>query len=153
MKVEMIDSDLINVFINNFYFKNTDFEKKIELISIIKDLIAKMDYRYKLSLNGFYKIKVYPYKKIGVFLDIIKIDDNEFSNGADFRIVVYQNEKFYLETDNYEILDPKIEKRYYRDKFYINLDDIKDINKIIDLGNIIYGNDVKEMIYYSKIIK
>lgn len=153
MKIEMINSDQMSVFVSKFYFKGVDFDKKIELISMIKELISKIDTRYKLNLNGFYKIKVYPNSKIGAFLDIIKIDDNEFSSGADFRIVVYPNEKFYLETEDYESLDFNVEKRYYDHKFYIDLDDIKDMNQLIDMGTIIYGSDVKKMICYSKIIK
>lgn len=149
----MINSELITVFINNFYFKDIDIDKKIDLISLIKDMIVKIDSRYKLNLKGFYKIKVYPHKKIGVFLDIVKIDDNEFSSGADFRIVVYPNEKFYLETDDYELIDIKAKKRYYRHKFYVDIDDIKDINLMLDRGEIIYGDDAKEVVYYGKIIK
>lgn len=48
MKVEIINSDIISVFINNFYFRDIDLTKKIEFISIIKDLISKIDTRYKL---------------------------------------------------------------------------------------------------------
>ena len=90
LKVEKVGSDILTVFMSNFYFKDIDMDKKIELIGIIKEYIDKIDQRYRLNLNGFYKIKVYPNKKIGVFLEIIKIDDNEFSSGADFRIIIYQ---------------------------------------------------------------
>ncbi|MCI8346875.1 MAG: hypothetical protein HFJ12_02880 [Bacilli bacterium] len=153
MKVEIINSDIISVFINNFYFKDVDLTKKIEFVSIIKDLITKIDTRYKLNLNGFYKIKVYPHKKIGVFLDIIKIDDNEFSNGADFRIVVYQNEKFFLQTECYEQINSDIKKRYYNHNFYIDINDIDDIYQLTDIGTIIYGDSVKEMLCYGVLIK
>ncbi len=153
MRTEIVSDDLITVFINNFYFKEINFSKKIEIISIIKDLISKIDKRYQLNLNGFYKIKVYPNQKLGVFLDIIKIDDNEFSSGADFRIVIYQEAKFFLETDNYEILDKKVDKRIYKNKFYIDIDDISDFNLLSDFCNIVYGDNAQELIYNGKIIK
>lgn len=153
MRVEKISEDLYNIFINKLYFKDIDLTNKIELISIIKELLNKIETRYRLNLNGFYKIKVYPKKEIGVYLNVIKIDDNEFSSGADFRIVIYQNEKFFLETDNYEILDKNKMKMYYDNKFYIDIDDIKDINSIIDMGNIIYGKEAKTMLNESKKIK
>lgn len=153
MRTEIVSDDLITVFINNFYFQEINFSKKIEIISIIKDLISKIDKRYQLNLNGFYKIKVYPNQKLGVFLDIIKIDDNEFSSGADFRIVVYPEAKFFLETDNYEILDVKVKKRFYKNKFYIDIDDISDLNLLSDFGNIVYGDSTQELIYQGKIIK
>ena len=87
------------------------------LLNEIKDILIKIDTRYKLDLNGFYKIKVYPNQKIGVFLNIIKIDDNEFNQEADFRIIIYQNEPFLFETEEYEILPKNINKRYYKDNF------------------------------------
>lgn len=153
MKIEMINSDLINVFISNFYFEDIDIDKKIELVSLIKNLISKIDSRYKLNLNGFYKIKVYPKKQVGIFLHIIKIDDNEFSEGADFRIVVYQNERFFLETENYEKIKNYPNKKYYNQKFYVDIDDIININSLIEFCNIIYGDDVKDILYYGKEVK
>lgn len=153
MKVERINEELFDIFINFCYFKNVDLSNKIDLINVIKELLIKIDSRYNLNINGFYKIKVYPKDKIGIFLNIIKIDDNEFSSGSDFRIVIYPNEKFLLETDNYEILDQNILKKYYNGKFYIDIDDIKNIYNIIDMGNIIYGKAVKKILTESINIK
>lgn len=153
MKVERINEELFDIFINFCYFKNVDLSNKIDLINVIKELLVKIDSRYNLNINGFYKIKVYPKDKIGIFLNIIKIDDNEFSSGSDFRIVIYSNEKFLLETDNYEILDQNILKKYYNGKFYIDIDDIKNIYNIIDMGNIIYGKAVKKILTESINIK
>ena len=149
LKVEKIGSDILTIFMSNFYFKDIDIDKKIELIGIIKDYIGKIDQRYKLNLNGFYKIKVYPNKKIGVFLEIIKIDDNEFSSGADFRIIIYQNELFYFEIDDYDYIDKDIKKKYYKSHYYINVDDMDNIDQVIDFGNIIYGDKAKEILAYG----
>lgn len=148
-----MNDEVIHIFLNTFYFKNIDIENKLELVAKIKEILSKIEYRYKINFNGFYKVKVYPNKKIGVFLTILRIDDNEFSSGADFRIVVYLDEKFLLETELYDQLDQNIEKRILNNKFYIDLDEVKDINKIIDLGEIIYGDDTKRVIVESKIIK
>lgn len=152
MKVEKINDDLINIYFNPFYFKDIDLNNKLELIEVIKDLIKKAESRYKLFLSGFYKIKVYPNKKLGVFLNIIKIDDNEFSNTTDFRIVIYQNEKFFLETELYELFN-NVEMRYYNNKFYIDIDDVDNILPISDMVDVIYGSDVKELLSNSIIIK
>lgn len=153
MKIERVNGDLIIAFINSFYLKNIEVDKKLEFISHIKDLIIKIDSRYKLNLNGFYKIKVYPNKKIGIFLEIIKIDENDFCNGADFRIVIYQNQKFYLEIEDYDSLDSAIRKIYYNEKYYLDIDEIIDLHKYIDMGTIIYGDIAKDMICYGKRIK
>ena len=44
-------------------------------------------------------------------------------------------------------------KRYYKDKFYIDVEDIEDIIPIIDMGNIVYGPSAKKIIQTSKIVK
>lgn len=152
MKVEKINDDLINIYFNPFYFKDIDLNNKLELIEVIKDLIKKAESRYKLFLSGFYKIKVYPNKKLGVFLNIIKIDDNEFSNTTDFRIVIYPNEKFFLETELYELFN-NVEMRYCNNKFYIDIDDVDNILPISDMVDVIYGSDVKKILSNSIIIK
>ena len=152
MKLEKINDDLINIYFNPFYFKDIDLNNKLELIEVIKDLIKKAESRYKLFLSGFYKIKVYPNKKLGVFLNIIKIDDNEFSNTTDFRIVIYQNEKFFLETELYELFN-NVEMRYFNNKFYIDIDDVDNILPISDMVDVIYGSDVKKLLSNSIIIK
>lgn len=152
MKVEKINDDLINIYFNPFYFKDIDLNNKLELIEVIKDLIKKAESRYKLFLSGFYKIKVYPNKKLGVFLNIIKIDDNEFSNTTDFRIVIYPNEKFFLETELYELFN-NVDMRYCNNKFYIDIDDVDNILPISDMVDVIYGSDVKKLLSNSIIIK
>ena len=152
MKVEIINSEYLTVFLNKCYFDEIDLEKKSDIIACIKDIISKIDSRYRLDLNGFYKIKVFPNKKLGVYLDIIKIDDNDFNDRADFRIVIYQDSNFYLEMDVCDIknIDEKI---YYNNNFYININDINNIDKYMDYGQIIYGDMAKEIEYYGKKLK
>lgn len=152
MRVEIINSEYLTVFLNKCYFDEIDFEKKSDIIVCIKDIISKIDSRYRLDLNGFYKIKVFPNKKLGVYLDIIKIDDNDFNDRADFRIVIYQDSNFYLEMDVCDIknIDEKI---YYNNNFYININDINNIDKYMDYGQIIYGDRAKKIEYYGKKLK
>ena len=104
MRIEIVNDEDIDIFINAYQFNGINLKDKETLLNEIKDILIKIDTRYKLNLNGFYKIKVYPNQKIGVFLNIIKIDDNEFNQEVDFRIIIYQNEPFLFETEEYEIL-------------------------------------------------
>ena len=129
MRIEIVNDEDIDIFINAYQFNGINLKDKETLLNEIKDILIKIDTRYKLDLNGFYKIKVYPNQKIGVFLNIIKIDDNEFNQEADFRIIIYQNEPFLFETEEYEIIP------------------------IIDMGNIVYGPSAKKIIQTSKIVK
>lgn len=153
MKVEIINDEDIDIYINSYHLQGIDYNAKEDLLDRIKDLILKTNDRYRLNLCGFYKIKVYLNFRIGMFLNIIKIDDNEFNNEVDFRIVLYEDEKFFLETEEYEIIDSITTKYYYNNRFYIDLDNLDDFTKYIDMGRIIYGDEVREMLSSCRYIK
>ncbi len=149
MRVELINDEIIEIFINSYNFDDIDTMNKEVILEYIKDYLMIINNRYKLNLSGFYKIKAYFNKMMGLFLNVIKIDDNEFSNDADFRIILFQNEKFLFEVDVYDLIKDYKNKYFYKNKFYTNIDDIKDIDKLIDMGKIIYGDEVKEVVSNS----
>ena len=122
-------------------------------MSYIKEILPSINNRYKLNLNGFYKIKSYFNDKVGLFLNVIKIDDNDFNNEADFRIILFQNEKFLFETEDYDLIKEYKSKRYYKNKFYVDIDDIENINRLVDMGGIIYGEEAKRIFVSAKKIK
>ena len=153
MKVEIINDENMEIFLNKYNFINIDINDKDSLLTEIKNILIKINNRYNLNLCGFYKIKVYPNKNIGVFLNIIKIDDNEFNNEADFRIVIYPNEKFFFETEYFDVLPESSLIRYYQNKFYIDINDFNNIDKYMDMGKIIYDEDAKKMLSLSIILK
>ncbi len=152
LKIEMLNEEDMNVFVNQFYFDDFYMKDKDDLLMIIRDIILKIDRRYHLNLSGFYKIKAYVNQKIGAFLNLIKIDDNEFTNEVDFRIIIYKNEKFLLETEEYNLCK-EATNRYYNGKFYIDIDEIDNCNKYLDMATIIYGDDVKKIMARGKKIK
>lgn len=152
MKVEMLNDEDIDVFVNKFYFDDFSIKDKDDLLITIRDIILKIDNRYHLNLSGFYKIKAYVNQKIGAFLNMIKIDDNEFTNEVDFRIIIYKNEKFLLETDEYDLCK-EATKWYHNGKFYIDVDEIDDCIFYLDMVNVIYGEGVKNVISRGKKIK
>lgn len=153
MKVEMLNEEDMDVFINKFYFNQSYIRDKDDLLVTIRDIIQKMDVRYHLNLKGFYKIKAYINQKIGAFLNIIKIDDNEFTNEVDFRIIIFRNERFLLETEEYDVVSENVPKIYYHDKFYIDIEDLDNYNKYFDMVRVIYGDEVKEVLAKGKKIK
>lgn len=150
MKIELVSKDSFNIFINIGYFKEVKFNDKDNIIDIVKDFILKM--RHKLKMSGFYKVKVYVNKKVGMFLDIIKIEDIEFSNNIDLRVIVCLNEDIYFETDDYYILPNDIKVRYFHGKYYVNVNDVDNIYNILEFGRFIYGNQLKDIINKSKIL-
>ena len=153
MKVELINDDDLEIFVNPYNFNDINSYDKDNIINYIKELIIKINNRYKLNLTGFYKIKSYFNNKVGLYLNAIKIDDNEFSNDADFRIILFQHTKFLFETDDYEIIKEYPNKKINNNKFYIDIDEIYNINKLTDMGKIIYGDEVKQILMTSKNIK
>ena len=148
MRVEINGED-IDIFINPYNFKYISVYSKENILEFIKEYLLIINNRYRLNLSGFYKIKSYFNKKVGLFLNVIKIDDNEFSNDADFRIILYQNETFLFEIEDYDLIKDIPNKMFYKNKFYIYVDDISDIDKLIDMGRIIYGDEVKEILSNS----
>ena len=83
----------------------------------------------------------------------IKIDDNDFNNEADYRIILFKNDKFLFETDDYDIIKDKKNIKFYNNLFYIDVDDIDDIIPFIDMGRIIYGDESKKILLQAKNLK
>lgn len=149
LKVEFINDELINIFINRKMLSDINYDE--DLVGVIDKLVYRIDEIYKVGLCGFYKINCYINEKLGIFLDIIKIDDNEFSNTTDFRILLNNNSKFLLEVDLTNIVD-NIPIRVYDGNFYISVDNIESIDKYIDNCRVVYGNEADTIIKNSKLL-
>lgn len=141
MKIEVSGKDDYVIFLNRPYLGNVNFSQKEELISFIKDFILKL--KRHLCLRGFYKIKVFPQDKVGIFLELLKLDDMDLSNNLDLRIIVMQDEKFFFETDDYDLIKNYNDKRYFEGHFYCVVDDYFDeIIEKVEFGRFIYGKEV-----------
>ena len=60
-------------------FINANYVDSFERDSLtlkVKNIIMK--YRLKLGLKGFYKVKVFVNEKVGLFVDIYKLDDLDY---------------------------------------------------------------------------
>jgi len=150
MKIELVSKDSFCIFINSGYFKGIKFNDKDNIVEVVRNFILRM--RHKLKMSGFYKVKVYVNKKLGMFLDIIKIEDIEFSNNIDLRVIVCLNEDIFFETDDYYILPSNVKMRYFHGKYYVNINEIDDIYNILEFGRFVYGNQLKDIIDKSKIL-
>lgn len=151
MKIEVCGKDNYNVFVNRIYVQELNFSDKEELIKFIKKFILKI--KNKLCLRGFYKIKVFPQQKIGLFLEIIKLDDMDLSDNLDLRVVIMQDEKFFYEVDDYDLISRYNEKRYFDGHFYCVVDDEFDnIIEKSEFGRFIYGKEVINLLYKGLIL-
>lgn len=147
MKIGVIDINKSFIFINNNYLNDIDFNSNEDIILFVKNIIIK--YKSKLNMRGFYKVKVLVKEKIGLFIDIIRLDDNEYSNIVDLKVIVNKDKKIYFKTYNYDVL-PKNINIYYSDNcFYCDVEDIDNMNDVVEFGEYIYGRDINYVINNS----
>ena len=140
LRIESYGKNDYKIFINSSYTKDLDYLNKDEVIGFIKLFILKL--KNKLSLRGFYKIRVYPKNKIGIFLDITKLDDIDLSNNLDLRVMIRYDEEYYFETDDYDVIKECNDIRYMDGLFYCVVDDSFDrILEKVEFGRFIYGKE------------
>ena len=151
MKIEWIGKSGYNIFVTKQYVKDIDVFNKDEIVKFIKKYIFKL--RSKLKLCGFYKIKVYVHKSVGLFLEISKLDDLDLSSALDLRIVVFYDEVVYYETDDYFLIDTCNDIRFYNGKFFCIVDDkFNDLIGKCDFGRFIYGKEIVNLLNNSIIL-
>lgn len=134
MKFEKLGKEYY-VFINKCYVDNVDYDDKKSISDFVKTFIFR--YRNKMNLNGFYKVKVYSNKYVGLFLEIFCLEENEYPNTLDLRILVYLNHDVYYLSDDYFIVNNFSEIYYSENKFYCLVDKEVDVS-ILEFGNFIY---------------
>ena len=125
MKIERINLRHFLIFFNSFYLEL--------LLEKLKD---------KLLLRGFYKVKVYVHRKVGLFLDLLQVEEFEYDNSLDFRVVVFLDEKVYFKTSDYFILPRNVSIYTDKNYFYCDVDDIIDVLSILEFGDFIYGDSL-----------
>ena len=139
MKIERLSLGQFLLFFNASYLKDITLNKE-NLIQLVKELLAK--FQNLLLLNGFYKVKVYVHQRIGIFLHILQMEEFEYGESVDFRIVVYLDEKIYFKTRDYFILPKDVSVYFDYTYFYCDVDDISDIMSVIEFGSFVYGNNL-----------
>lgn len=151
MKIESSGKNDFSIFINKEYVNDEVSLIREDLIKFIKDFILKI--KYKLNLRGFYKIRVYSKERVGIFLDLTKLDDIDLSNNLDLRIIIMNDEDIYFETDDYDIVKNCNDKRYMDGHFYCVVDDYFDkLLEKVEFGKFIYGKEVINLLNNSVIL-
>ncbi len=140
MKIERLSLGQFLLFFNVSYLKDVTLNKD-NLIQLVKELLAK--FQNLLLLNGFYKVKVFVHQRVGIFLNILQVEEFEYGESVDFRIVVYLDEKIYFRTKDYFILPKDVPIYFDYTYFYCDVDDILDIMSVVEFGSFIYGKDLE----------
>lgn len=144
MRFEFISDEEFFIFINNCYAKIKDYNDKDKIVEVVKKIISK--YKNKLKLRGFYKIKVFPEEKVGIFLEGIKLESLEKSGVVDLRVIVYFDEDIYFKTDDYFVIREVSNVKYFDGYYYCLVKDILDINKVVEYGEFVYGDYILELL-------
>lgn len=150
MRIEMIDFDQYIIFLNSTYLNKNIFENKDDISKYVKKFIFSIN--HKLNINGFYKVYVFHNKIIGMFIKLIKLEDNLYVNNLDLRIIVNMNCDFYYKTDNYFSISNDCVVRYYNNDYYCLIDDKFNLIELCEYGEYIYGDDLLKILNNSIIL-
>lgn len=138
MKVERInDNDYKIYYYESIISNDTIYED-------IKILLKKL--QKKLKLKGYYKVVVNN-KKIGLFIQLIHINDTFYKNNLDLKIEI-NNDNIYFKTKDYFLIYGnsliKCDDEYY----YCVVDDSFDkIIEKVEFGDFIFEKDIKNKTY------
>ena len=138
MKVERInDNDYKIYYYESIISNDTIYED-------IKILLKKL--QKKLKLKGYYKVVVNN-KKIGLFIQLIHINDTFYKNNLDLKIEI-NNDNIYFKTKDYFLIYSnsliKCDDEYY----YCVVDDSFDkIIEKVEFGDFIFEKDIKNKTY------
>lgn len=151
MKIEMKSKTDYMIYLNKIYLKNKELNDKEEIIELVKKILIKK--KKYLNLRGFYKVVVYVNQKIGIFIEVSKIEDSSYLDNLDMRVIINKEADIYFEVDDYFVVEQCKEIRYKEGKFYCLIDDyFDDILEKVEFGRFIYGDDVINLLNNSVIL-
>lgn len=142
LKIDFIDEEHFII----YYLCDNQFRTEEEMKSFFKLLNYDLKTRFHYEFHGFYNVEIFCCNGLYV-LDFENIDD--FGN-KDFNITMLLNSVLL-----YEFEDPDIvsgEKIYYKEKYYIEVDDILDSPYLFEYGNIVYGKRVDEILNHGILV-
>lgn len=150
MKVEVIDKNNLLIYINNVFFKKDIWDDREKIVQQIKTFIVKIKNNYKIRLRGFYKVRVFPNKKIGTFIEMEKIDEEDYDS-IELRIIVDFDEPIYFIFDNYEDVPNNTNYIYYKDYYYVNINNTsEDILSFVEKGKVTYKKAISDILWLGK---
>ncbi|MBQ9018897.1 MAG: hypothetical protein IJ097_01120 [Bacilli bacterium] len=144
MKIEKINATDYKI-----YFYKTKLLKD-NLIDDIKDIIKKLQKR--LKLKGFYRVIVL-YKNIGLFFQLIRLEDSFYKNTLDLKIEIRDNDDVYFKTKDYFLIKDFAQVKYFDGYYYCLVDECFDeILEKVEFGDFIFGYDIYDVIDKAYVI-
>lgn len=145
MKLESNSDNSYVVFLNAKYIDNINYSSKEEIGPFLKKTIVKLKSIYNLTLKGFYEVNFYINKKIGIFIELNRVEEYDFdTSDVDLKIIVHFDNTCYFKTDNYDYISDYSKIKYLKEYYYLNVEDVDetDIIKISEFGEFIYGDNL-----------
>ena len=129
MKIDKIGPNDYQLYIYK-YNKELSEQEVRELLKKIQD---------KLKLKGFYRVIVCN-KKIGTFIELLKIEDSYYKRVLDLKIIIENEEEVYFKTEDYFLIK-ELNSIKYNDKYYYGLvdDSFDKILEKVEFGEFIFG--------------
>ena len=143
MKVDFIDDKHFIIYYLSDEILRTEDEIKI----FFKLLNYDLKHQYKYEFCGFYDVNIYVVKGLYV-IEFYNIDDY---GRVDFDITMLLNSVLLYEFDDDDIVT--CDKIYYNGKFYVELDEMLDDIHLFEYGNIIFGEQVENILNNGTLIK
>ena len=156
MHVESVAENQFMIYINNQYFASLDWNNKEEITKNVKNLILKLNRIYHLELSGFYKMTIYLNQKVGMMIELYKLEDFGIEiKTIDLRITIYLNSEIWVAVKDWEIIKESSQIYYYDDYYYSDIANFKDekLLEITEWGNFIYGDEIKKVKQNGKKLK
>ncbi len=134
MKVDF-ENNVIYVY---FYEEKINLNDMMEVNNKIKKIIVRLIKRYKLNISGYNKVTVYHNSNFGLVLKIERMYNTISVTGIiDLKVIIYKDVDMYLEFDDYCFIERPKNLIVKNNKYYLNLENIDNIYKYIELGKLI----------------
>jgi hypothetical protein len=161
MKIELLNDKTI-IFITKEYTKGLNLYEKEKLELYFKDLFVKLKDIFEIDIFGYYDITVYRDIHYGGIIILEKENNEYFSyygKQIDMCIKIDPNDLFLYQIDDLFIINKLIMEKVkiykYKNKLYLRIMDnlnTYQMGILMEQSSIIYGNKVKDIIKYGKVI-
>ncbi len=137
MKIYKLDDNGYKI----YYYRGINNDKP--LYDEVKELIKNI--QKKLKLSGYYKVLVIN-KKIGLFIELKKLEDTFYRNTLELKIDI-KDSPIYFKTTDYFIIKGMSNIRYKDGMYYCIVDESFDeILEKVEFGDFIFGYDIEDII-------
>lgn len=142
MKFEVLDDKYL-FFTNKIY----SFDEEKDISMFLKDMFLIINEVYSLELFGYFKVDIFIDDKIGVFVEISKLDDYiSYSKKIDTKVIINRN-SFYFKTNDLSMIY-QYEPIYKKDNYYyVSTKDVDNVLDLLDFCEIEYNVNDLELIF------